>query len=257
MLTQKPSSRRIESLGERGLMSDFDTSQWAESEFSQEYRDDANDYLPDRFKLIGIVKSFFRHFLHKADAPRVLDLGCGDGLVVRELMRSHDGIRATLVDGFAEMLEAAKKRLAHFDTVQFVQATFQDLLENDRLQNNFDLILSSFAIHHLETQEKKALYKYVYHHLSTDGFFLNIDVVLGQTQDLEDWYLSLWTEWIDSNVDSARKPDLLPIPQHYKDNPDNLPDTLWSQLEALQEIGFKNVDCFYKYGIFTMFGGRR
>ena len=27
--------------------------------------------------------------------------------------------------------------------------------------------------------------------------------------------------------------------------------------EALQEIGFKNVDCFYKYGIFTIFGGKR
>ena len=39
-------------------MSDFDSSQWADSEFSQEYRKYANDYLPDRFKLIEIVKSF-------------------------------------------------------------------------------------------------------------------------------------------------------------------------------------------------------
>ena len=238
-------------------MSDFDASQWAESEFSQEYRDFANDYLPERFKLIEIFKSFFRHFMHEVDAPRVLDLGCGDGLVVHELMKSDDRIRATLVDGFSEMLESAKKRLAGFDTVQFVQASFQDLLEDDRLQSNFDFILSSFAIHHLETQEKRALYGYIYQHLSADGFFLNIDVVRGPTQDLEDWYLSLWTEWIDANVDSARKPDLLPIPQQYKDNPDNLPDTLWSQLEALQAIGFKNVDCFYKCGIFTMFGGKR
>ncbi|NIR16364.1 MAG: class I SAM-dependent methyltransferase, partial [Desulfobacterales bacterium] len=86
--------------------------------------------------------------------------------------------RATLVDGFAEMLESAKKRLADFDTVQFVQATFQDLLKDDPLQSGFDLILSSFAIHHLEMEEKKALYKYIYHHLNPDGFFLNLDVVL-------------------------------------------------------------------------------
>jgi tRNA (cmo5U34)-methyltransferase len=238
-------------------MSDFDSSQWAESEFSQEYRKHANDYLPDRFKLIEIVKSFFRHFMHEVDAPRVLDLGCGDGLVVHELLKSDDRIRATLVDGFSEMLESAKKRLADFDIVHFVQVTFQDLLKDDPLQSNFDFIFSSFAIHHLEMEEKKALYTYIYHHLNTDGFFLNLDVVLAPHQDLEEWYLSLWQEWIRANVDSSKKPDLLSIPQQYKDNPDNFPNTLSLQLEALQEIGFKNVDCFYKYGIFTIFGGKR
>lgn len=238
-------------------MSDFDSSQWAESEFSEEYRKHANDYLPDRFKLIEIVKSFFRHFIDEVDTPRVLDLGCGDGLVVHELLKSRDRIRATLVDGFSEMLESAKKRLADFDAVQFVQATFQDLLEDDPLKSDFDFILSSFAIHHLEMEEKKALYEYIYHHLNTDGFFLNLDVVLAPYQDLEEWYLSLWRQWINANVDSAKKPDLLPIPQQYKDNPDNFPDTLSSQLEALEETGFKNVDCYYKYGIFSIFGGKR
>jgi tRNA (cmo5U34)-methyltransferase len=176
---------------------------------------------------------------------------------MQELMKSDNRIRATLVDGFSEMLESAKKRLADFRGVQFVQATFQDLLADDRLHNSFDFIVSSFAIHHLETQEKKALFEYIYHHLSTDGFFLNLDVVLAPYQDLEEWYLSLWREWIHANVDSSKKPDLLPIPQQYKDNPDNFPDTLSAQLEALQAIGFKNVDCFYKYGIFTIFGGKR
>ena len=238
-------------------MSDFDSSQWAESEFSEEYRKHANDYLPDRFKLIEIVKSFFRHFIDEVDAPSVLDLGCGDGLVVHELLKSDDRIRATLVDGFSEMLESAKKRLADFRDLQIVQATFQDLLEDDPLQSTFDFIFSSFAIHHLETAEKKALYRYIHHHLNADGFFLNLDVVLAPHQDLEEWYLSLWREWISANVDSSKKPDLLSIPQQYKDNPDNFPDTLSLQLEALQEIGFKNIDCFYKYGIFTIFGGKR
>jgi tRNA (cmo5U34)-methyltransferase len=238
-------------------MSDFDSSQWTDSEFSQEYRTYANDYLPDRFKLIEIVISFFRHFLHEVNAPRVLDLGCGDGLVMHELLKGDDSIRATLVDGFSEMLESAKKRLVDFDIVQFVQATFQDLLEDDRLPSNFDFIFSSFAIHHLEMEEKKALYGYIYHHLNTDGFFLNLDVVLAPYQDLEEWYLSLWREWIHANVDNSKQADLLPIPQQYKENPDNFPDTLSTQLEALQTIGFKNVDCFYKYGIFTLFGGKR
>ena len=238
-------------------MSDFDSSQWADSEFSQEYRDYANDYIPERFRQIEIVKSLYRHFHHATRICSVLDLGCGDGLIMHQLLKVDDSIDATLVDGSLEMLEAAKERLAGFDRVQFVQASFQNLLTEDRLQTTFDFILSSFAIHHLETDEKKALYQYIYRHLNWAGFFLNIDVVLGPTQDLEAWYLSLWTEWIDANVDSPQKPDLLPIPQQYKDNPDNLPDTLSLQLQTLETIGFKNVDCYYKYGIFTIFGGSK
>ena len=238
-------------------MSDFDSSQWADSEFSQEYRDYANDYIPERFRQIEIVKSLYKHSFQASRNCSVLDLGCGDGLIMHQLLKVDDSMDATLVDGSLEMLEAAKERLAGFQRVQFVQASFQNLLNEDRLRTNFDFILSSFAIHHLETDEKQALYEYVYRQLNRAGFFLNIDVVLGPTQDLEDWYLSLWTEWIDANVDSSLKPDLLTIPQQYKDNPDNLPDTLSVQLEKLEAIGFENVDCYYKYGIFTIFGGSK
>ncbi|MBI1810495.1 MAG: hypothetical protein HY035_09030 [Nitrospirae bacterium] len=45
--------------------------------------------------------------------------------------------------------------------------------------------------------------------------------------------------------------------RRYKDNKDNKPDTLGNQLGALKKIGFKEVDCFYKYGIFTMYGGKK
>jgi tRNA (cmo5U34)-methyltransferase len=30
-----------------------------------------------------------------------------------------------------------------------------------------------------------------------------------------------------------------------------------TQLEALQSVGFKDVDCYYKYGIFAIFGGKK
>ena len=40
------------------------------------------------------------------------------------------------------------------------------------------------------------------------------------------------------------------IIRRYKDNKDNKPDTLGDQLDALKAIGFKDADCFYKYGIF-------
>jgi tRNA (cmo5U34)-methyltransferase len=105
--------------------------------------------------------------------------------------------------------------------------------------------------------EKAALFEYVYRHLDPGGFFLTIDVVLSPTDDLEKWYLMLWQEWIDTHASNSQKASLLPVPQKYKENVDNLPDPLLPQLQALERIGFKNVDCYYKYGVFAMFGGSK
>jgi tRNA (cmo5U34)-methyltransferase len=238
-------------------MSDFDNSRWSDSSFAQEYRDQADSYLPERRSLIEITQSLYRHMVRGSRPRRILDLGCGDGLMIQELLKVDDSIHATLVDGSREMLEAAGKRLARFERKHCVHASFQDLLTQDPLQNTYSFVLSSLAIHHLVMAEKEALFEYVYRHLDPVGFFLNIDVVLSPTDDLEAWYLSLWQEWIDTHAANSQKASLLPVPKKYKDNLDNVPDPLLPQLLALEKIGFKNVDCYYKYGIFAMFGGSK
>ncbi len=238
-------------------MSNFDNSHWSDSRFAQEFRDHADGYIPERHSLIEITKSLFRHLVRCSQPRRILDLGCGDGLMVQELLKVDHTIDATLVDGSQEMLKAAGKRLARFDKMHWVTASFQDLLAQDPLQNTFNFVLSSLAIHHLVMREKESLFEYVHRHLEADGFFLNIDVVLSPTDDLEKWYLTLWQEWIDSHAANSQKVSLLPVPQKYKDNLDNVPDPLLPQLQALERIGFRNVDCYYKYGIFAMFGGSK
>lgn len=45
------------------------------------------------------------------------------------------------------------------------------------------------------------------------------------------------------------------IPEKYKESPDDFPDTLDTHLEILKKSGFTDVDCFFKYGIFSLFGG--
>jgi tRNA (cmo5U34)-methyltransferase len=238
-------------------MSDFDNSHWSDSSFAQEYRDQADGYVPERRSLIEIAQSLYRHMVKSSQPCRMLDLGCGDGLMVQELLKVDASIDATLVDGSQEMLEAASNRLARFEKKHLVKASFQDLLAQDALQNTFGFVLSSLAIHHLAMAEKEALFEHVYRHLDPGGFFLNIDVVLSPTDDLEKWYLMLWQEWINTHAANSQKASLLSVPQKYKDDPDNVPDPLMPQLNALQRIGFKNVDCYYKYGVFAMFGGSK
>lgn len=204
-----------------------------------------------------MTKSLYDHFIAKDPASRVLDLGCGEGLFVHELMKSDERIDATLVDASSEMLGSAKQRLADFESVEFVRASFQELLKGDLLDGPFDFVLSSFSIHHLEMEEKEALFGYFYDLLNPGGFFLVIDVVAPPSPELEDWYLRLWRDWIDANVDDSVKGRFLDIPLKHKDDPDDHPDTLSAQLGALKKTGFENVDCHHKFGIFAMFGGSR
>jgi tRNA (cmo5U34)-methyltransferase len=238
-------------------MSDFENSNWADGRFAQEYRDQADGYIPERSSLIAITQSLYRHLVRGNTPRRILDLGCGDGRMIQELYKVDDGIDATLVDGSQDMLNAAGERLARFAKKHLVHADFQDLLANDPLHSSFNFVLSSLAIHHLVMAEKEALFKYVHRHLEPEGFFLNVDVVLSPTDDLEKWYLALWQEWIDAHAAGSQTASLLPVPQKYKDNRDNVPDLLLQQLQALERTGFKNIDCFYKYGIFAMFGGSK
>lgn len=239
-------------------MTGFEKTQWADSEFAQNYRDDANIYLPFRSQFIELAKSTFGYFVKDSSQARILDLGCGDALFAQELLKNYSPNHITLVDGSGEMLKSAKKRLGESEKFSFIKASFQDLLKRDEIQNrNFDFIYSSLAIHHLPFEEKKELYSYIYKHLSVGGYFINYDVVAPSTDKLEKFYLALWEQWIKEHPNKERAEKLIDIPEQYKANSDNIPDTLSSQLEALKGIGFKEVSCHFKYGIFVLFGGSK
>lgn len=153
------------------------------------------------------------------------------------------------------MLAAAQERLGSRENVNYTRASFQSLLAKDPLNETYDFIYSSLAIHHLPFEEKKSLYAYIYDHLSTGGFFLHYDVVTPPSEGLETSYMAMWRQWIEKHPGIENRSDLMGIPDAYKDNQDNIPDTLDSQLRALEDLGFKHVDCYFKYGLFSLFGG--
>lgn len=237
----------------------FDNSNWAKAEFTREYRDNADIYVMERRRLLVILQSFYRHYLKGGRQKTILDLGCGDGVITREILKVDGSASATLLDGSEDMLDTARERLKDFKNTQFIRASFQDVSERDVLKQDFDFIVSSLAIHHLARTEKISLFKKVHAHLKPGGHFVNIDVILAPTENLEEWYMSLWKEWINEKkislgIEDHNFDDMI---RRYKENKDNKPDTLRDQMDMLSEIGFKDVDCFYKYGIFSMFGGRK
>ncbi len=240
-------------------MTEFNKSNWAKTDFTQQYRDNADIYIVERRRLLEILKSFYRHFLGKREQNHIVDIGCGDGIVTHGLLEIDDSIFATLIDGSEDMLNKAKERLKGFQNIYYIKASFQEILEKGILQQKSDFIVSSLAIHHLNMDEKREFFRLIHSNLYEGGYFMNIDVILPPTESLDRWYMKLWEEWMDerkASIGIEGKPSS-DIIQRYKDMEENKPDTLNNQINALKEVGFKEVDCFYKYGIFTIFGGKK
>ncbi len=240
-------------------MTDFNRTNWAKTEFSRNYLEKADIYIVERRRMFSILSSFISHFLSSSDSKRLLDLGCGDGVLSEVLMQENGSLSATLLDGSGDMLEKARNRLNKFKDIRYVIASFQELFEKDILDERYTLIVSSMAIHHLTLAEKIMLFKKVHALLEDNGYFVNIDVVLPPTEALDQWYMKLWQEWMNTAKSALGLEDepCVNIIERYKDLEENKPDTLESQLTALKEIGFREVDCFYKYGIFSVYGGKR
>jgi tRNA (cmo5U34)-methyltransferase len=241
------------------MMTEFDKSNWARPEFSQGYRDNADVFIVERRRMLAILQSFYVHFVKDGSPKTVLDLGCGDGIVASVIAQVDDSLSAVLVDGSRDMIKKARERLHDLKQVSCIQASFQEVVRKDLVHGTADFVASSLAIHHLMMHEKAALFEKIYRLLNRGGYFVNIDVVLAPSWKLEQWYLSLWKEWIDERtwdlgINGNRFESVI---DGYKDNKDNKPDTLDSQLDALRSAGFKDVDCYYKNGIFTLFGGRK
>jgi tRNA (cmo5U34)-methyltransferase len=241
-------------------MTEFERSNWARAEFSRDYLDKADIYIVERRRVFTITKSFFSHFLSSSGQKKVLDLGCGDGIITHEIIKNFGSITATLVDASDDMLSKARERLAGFKQVSYIKSSFQEIIKGAvDIGEGFHLVVSSMAIHHLALEEKKALFGIIHGALCTGGFFINFDVVLPPTDQLDGWYMKLWKEWMDEKRSSLgiAEEDSTDIIKRYKSLEENKPDLLDDQLKGLIAAGFRNVDCFYKYGIFTLYGGMK
>lgn len=239
-------------------MTEFNNSNWAKPEFASQYRDNADIYITERHKMLGMMKSFYRYFL-AGRKNNILDLGCGDGITTQHLLEADSSISATLIDASDDMLIKAEERLKAFDNITYVRSSFQELINSGIPGNAYDLTVSSMAIHHLSMPEKTSLFNEIFSSLSPGGYFLNIDVIVAPTDAVEDWYMKMWEEdmEIKRNEFGIFDENTADVITRYKEAEENQPDTLDVQLNALENIGFSDTDCYYKYGIFTIYGGMK
>ena len=116
----------------------------------------------------------------------VLDLGSGTGNTILGLPAD---CRVTAVDISDKMLDIAKLKLVSRN-VEYVQA---DILQFFQSQSgcHYDVIVSSYAIHHLTDSEKELLFSMIYSSVKPGGRAVFVDLMFrnaGQRQRLMEKY---------------------------------------------------------------------
>ncbi len=160
------------------------------------------------------------------DARRVLDLGTGDGRLLALLRADRPGMRGVGLDFSELMLEAARTRFAGDERIELVK---HDLAEPLPDLGSFDVVVSSVAIHHLEHERKRSLYGEIFALLEPGGVFANFEHVASASHRLHLMFFAAIDE-----------------PLEHEDPSDRLLD-VETQLRWLRELGFEDVDCYWKW----------
>jgi tRNA (cmo5U34)-methyltransferase len=219
---------------------------------------EADEFIVERRWVLNLIGKICGWHFANPEGLALLDFGCGDGIVSWTIARQFPSNNFHLLDGAPEMLASAREKMQQYD-VEYIESTFEYFLQNSPVDQSYDFIYSSMAIHHLDFVDKVRLFNRFYRELKFGGLFLNFDIVLPASLTTERWQHQMWRDCMndklcqDGHPESAGKHDALP--ELAKNKPENKPTRLGDQLGALQQVGFNDVDCFYKNGLFCLFGG--
>ena len=139
---------------------------------------------PNRRKMVQVALESLP--LPRESPLQALDLGIGTGYFTERFLSEYPNSRVIAVDGAEAMMNLAKARLGRRSCqVDFRVGDFRRLELLGVCSETFDVIYSSYALHHLSREEKRALIAQTYGLLRNPGWFVNADLIVAESPQIE------------------------------------------------------------------------
>jgi SAM-dependent methyltransferase len=233
---------------------------WRDAEVAARFTADRAARVPETQTQIAVLL----HLLRSRARPtrRVLDLGAGDGVLLAAVLDAFPDAHGVAVDYSPAMLARARARLAPFGArAAVVEADLREDAWHGALAEPVDVVVSGFAIHHLPDARKRALYAAIHGVLAPGGTFLNLEHVASATPAIE----AMSEEALVAFQATVRRAageaiDVAALRAAHlarPDKADNILAPVETQCAWLRELGFVDVDCFWKWFELALFGGTK
>ncbi len=212
------------------------------------YDRDMDIMHPNRHKMVQVALDLLpfdrgREFL-------ALDLGSGTGFFTQRLLQTFPNARVIAVDGARAMVDSATERLgALARRVDFRTGDFRDL---DRLlasEEQGSVVISAYALHHVDHDAKVAIVRRCLDFLEPGGWFLNADLIVAESERLEQRIQELRVAGIVDRAGPDQRFNDGPRVRAFLDdleaNEGDQPLPLIEDLEVLREAGLEHAGVFW------------
>lgn len=194
---------------------------------------------------------------------RALDLGVGTGYFTRRFLERFPSSTVLAVDGARAMVDLARTRLGPLGSrVEFRIGDFRSLAELTRDAGPIGVVFSSYALHHLGSEDKLAVLRHAVGLLRPRGWLVNADLILADSPAMEARMQELRIEGIVTRaagkdprfVDALTTRGFLDALQS---NEADRPLTLSEDLALLRDAGLQDSAVFWLENREMVSGGRK
>ena len=193
----------------------------------------------------------------REQAIRVLDVGAGYGALAAAILEDRPNASAVCFDGSEEMIKLGRERNERFaGRMEFVRGPLDAPDWSKAIAGPFDAVVSARALHHLTHEQRRRLFRDAHDLLGPGGCFINADSLKPASEALRAQYRTTRQRWIDgqlgNTVEAEMEPSRVRLPHgaHYN-------GLMEDELSWLREAGFHDVDVFWKFTNYAVYGGFR
>lgn len=235
---------------------------WKDAETVEQFRQERR--RPRPFE--AAVKDVMQRLLRGVYPPieRLLDVGCGTGLIADWSLEVVPRAQAILADFSGPMLDGARADWADRpEDVTFVETDFTTPSWSGSVRNfgPFDAVVTGFAVHHAPHDRKPAIHAEMVDLLRPGGILINCEHVALPTE----WLMQVGEQWLAETLLAADGQAL--DEQRVREKMDQIaqrPDVQEGMLvpadmqaQWLREIGCIDVDTPYRCFGMAVITGRR